>query len=199
VCEHGLAVKPPGGEWEARVNVTGAALARLVQPLLQDFVRRTPGSAIEVKQAGIAWHFRASDPEFATFQANDLLAQLQDVLRRRPYGVLRGNRVIEVRHQNVTKGQAVLHILSEYPDTDLVFCAGDDRTDEEMMEAIVGAWRKKSITCWVGGRNAQAAYWVESNVALLAQLELLIRAWKSRESGIRPRGKEPPRASATKR
>jgi len=197
VAEHGLAVKPPYGQWEPRVNVSGAALARLVQPLFQDFVRRTPGSAIEIKKAGIAWHYRASDPEFATFQANDLLTQLEDVLRRRPYGVLKGNRVIEVRHQSVTKGQALLHLLAQHADADFLFCAGDDRTDEEMMEAIPAAWRKKAITCWVGARNAQAEYWVDSNVALLDQLSALARTWRSRDA--RPKSKEAQRASVTRR
>ena len=107
---------------------------------------------------------------------------LEDRLKRRPFTVLRGNRVIEVRHQNVTKGQAVLEVLKRHGQADFLFCAGDDRTDEEMMEAIPESWRDKAITCWVGSRHAQADYWVESASDLIEQLEVLVTIWKGRPS-----------------
>src|SRR5690606_14956004 len=76
VCEHGLAMKLRGGEWQGRKNVSGSALARLVKPLFEEFVQRTPGSSIEVKQAAIAWHSRAADPEYSLFQGKELLTRL---------------------------------------------------------------------------------------------------------------------------
>jgi trehalose 6-phosphate synthase/phosphatase len=180
VSEHGLSVKHPGGAWERRPGVSGTALKRLVEPLFQDFLRRTPGSAIEYKDAAIAWHYRAVDPEFGTFQANELLTLLEDNLKRRPYTVLRGSRVIEVRHESITKGQAVLALLERYARADFLFCAGDDRTDEEMMEAIPDAWRPRAVTCWVGMRNPRASYWVDSNRALLDELDWLSERWQER-------------------
>ncbi len=195
VSEHGLAIKAPGGEWERRANVSGAAIRRLVEPLFQDFTRRTPGSAIEYKDAAIAWHYRGVDPEFGTFQANELLSLLEDTLKRRPYNVLRGSRVIEVRHERVTKGQAVQALLKRHSRSDFLFCAGDDRTDEEMVEAIPAGWRDRSVTCWVGSRNARAAYWVESNSALLEQLEILAHVWKGLPPPPRPQKKKTKRRS----
>lgn len=173
VCEHGLAMKLPGGEWEARRNVSGSALMRLVRPLFEEFVKRTPGSSIEVKRAAIAWHSRAADPEYSQFQSKELLTRLGELLKRRPYKVLRGNRVVEVRHEHVTKGNAVSHILAQHPKADFIFCAGDDRTDEDMMRAFPESLRKKTITCWVGAPNAYADYWRESNLGLLGELEEL--------------------------
>jgi len=178
VCEHGLAIRPPQGQWEQRTNVSGSALTRLVQPVFEDFVRRTPGSAIENKRAAIAWHYRAADPEYSAFQARELLTRLEDLLKRRPYKVLRGSRVIEVRHENVTKGNAVAHLLDRHTDADLLFCAGDDRTDEDMMRAIPKAWQDRTITCWVGSKNPWAAYWKESNISLLTELEQMERLWR---------------------
>ncbi len=192
VSEHGLAIREPGGDWERRLNVSGAAIRRLVGPLFEDFMQRTPGSTIEYKEAAVAWHYRAADPEFGAFQANELFALLSDTLRRRPYNAMRGARVIEVRHNSVTKGAALLDLLQRHPDHDLLFCAGDDRTDEDMMEAIPLAWRPRAITCWVGARNARAGYWVESNIALLDQLARMARAWEGRRArtvrGRKPRG-----------
>jgi len=178
VCEHGLAMKLPGGEWQGRKNVSGSALARLVKPLFEEFVQRTPGSSIEVKQAAIAWHSRAADPEYSLFQGKELLTRLEDLLKRRPYKVLRGNRVIEVRHEHVTKGSAVGHLLQRHPRADFIFCAGDDRTDEDMMLALPVALKKRTVTCWVGAPNAHADYWRESNRGLLGELEAMASIWE---------------------
>lgn len=178
VCEHGLAFKDPGGFWQQRVSVSGSALQRVVRPVFEDFVRRTPGSRIELKQAAIAWHYRGADPEYGAFQAKELLTRLEDLLKRRPLKVLRGSRVIEVRYEQVTKGNAVRHLLQRYPHADFLFCAGDDRTDEEMMDAIPDEWRERSVTCWVGGRSAHAAYWRESSETLLSELARLARIWQ---------------------
>ncbi len=175
VCEHGLAMKLPGSQWQGSVKVNIAGLNRLVRPLFEEYVRRTPGSSIESKRAALAWHSRAADPEYAQFQSNELHAQLEDLLKRRPYRVLKGNRVIEVRHELVTKGSAMNRILEEHPRTDFIFCAGDDRTDEDMMRAIPQRYLSKSVRCWVGGPNANAEYWRESNSKLLTELEKLIQ------------------------
>lgn len=180
VCEHGLALKLPGGDWQGRRNVSGSTLARLVKPLFEEFVRRTPGSSIEIKQAAIAWHSRAADPEYSQFQSKELLTRLEDLLKRRPYKVLRGNRVIEVRHEHVTKGSAVGHLLERHPRADFIFCAGDDRTDEDMMRALPDGMRSRTITCWVGSPNAHAEYWRESNRALLGELEEMAAVWERR-------------------
>jgi trehalose 6-phosphate synthase/phosphatase len=180
VCEHGLSIKHPSQGWQDAAAVNGTALKRLVEPLFKNFVQRTPGSSIEYKQAAIAWHYRAADPEFGTLQANELLPLLEDTLHRKPYAVLRGSRVIEVRHHKVNKGRALLTILEQHADSDLVFCAGDDRTDEDLFEAIPEAIRERSITCWVGHRSALASYWVESNQALLTELETMLRLWRER-------------------
>ena len=176
VCEHGLAIKLP--DWQGRRNVSGSALTRLIKPLFDEFVQRTPGSTIEVKQAAIAWHWRAAEPEYSLFQSKELITRLEDLLKRRPYKVLRGNRVIEVRHEHVTKGSAVGHLLERHPKSDFVFCAGDDRTDEDMMRAIPAEFLKKTVRCWVGAPNANAEYWRESSAGLLGELELMAGFWE---------------------
>ncbi len=178
VCEHGLALKPPGREWQPPARVSGGALRRLIEPVFEEWVRRTPGSSIEHKAAAIAWHYRGVDPELAAFHVPELLAVLEETLRRRPYSVLRGARVIEVRHRLVTKGQAMAQILRQHARADFLFCAGDDRTDEEMMDAIPRRWRQRAITCWVGSRNSSAAHWVDSNAALMNELDKLVSAWR---------------------
>jgi trehalose 6-phosphate synthase/phosphatase len=175
VCEHGLAERPPGGSWRPRLEVDLNEILELVGPLLSDFRRNTPGSSIERKQAAVAWHYRGADPEFGAFQANALLPQLEDRLGRSSFKVLRGSRVIEVRHADVSKGRAVEELLERHADSDFVLCAGDDHTDEQMMEAIRGPWRERSITSWVGSPNAHAEYFRESCHKFVGELEALDR------------------------
>jgi trehalose-6-phosphatase len=107
-----------------------------------------------------------------------LITRLEDLLKRRPYKVLRGNRVIEVRHEHVTKGSAVGHLLERHPRADFVFCAGDDSTDEDMMRAIPDRLLKKAVRCWVGAPNTNAEYWRESNAGLLGELEVMAGIWE---------------------
>ncbi len=197
VSEHGLAMRAPGEAWERRVRVSGAPLKRLVQPLFEDFVRRTPGSRMELKDAAIAWHYRAVDPEFAAFQVSELLALLEDLLKRRPYSVLNGNRVVEVRHRRVTKGQALQAVLKRHADADALLVAGDDRTDEEMMAAIPSRMRDRALTIWVGGRSHHTAYWVESNIELLESLDVLADVWDRRPR--RGRGNRRPAQTSLRR
>lgn len=181
VCEHGLSTRDVGGEWR-EISTTHTAILKRVEALFEEFKRRTPGASIERKKASVAWHYRSADPEFGLFQAGELLAELEDLLRKRPYGVLRGNRVIEVRHLNCTKGNAVEQLLRQHKGADAVLCAGDDRTDEDMLEAVRRLARDKSVTCWVGGHNLLADYWADSPASFLEQLEQLGRVWEGRKA-----------------
>ena len=101
-------MRPKGGEWEQRDVGTSAALADVLE-IFEEFARRTPGSMVETKRSSVAWHYRSSDPEYGAFQANELLAVLEDTLKNRPYHVLRGNQVIEVpscpRRRSVLRGR----------------------------------------------------------------------------------------------
>lgn len=54
-----------------------------------------------------------------------------------PIAVLIGKKNIEVRPVDVNKGVVVQRILSERADVDLVICAGDDRTDEDMFNVFM--------------------------------------------------------------
>lgn len=180
VAEHGLELRPPGLPWQQLVNVAGAALTELVRPVFDEFTRLTPGSSIETKTAALTWHYRAADPEHGRSQARALALRLEPLLDGHPYGILPGKCVLEVRHQHVTKGRALVQLLERYPETDCLLCAGDDRTDEDMLRAIPESWSPRAVTCWVGGTNPWATYFAESPAALLSELEQIVSIWKTR-------------------
>jgi trehalose 6-phosphate synthase/phosphatase len=186
VCEHGLAIKHPGAqEWSELVAVDSEPLAELVAPVFRDFTERTPGSKVEYKAGSIAWHYRGADPKLGAWRAKELRSLLENRLASQPYTVLAGARVIEVRHVQVSKGHAVTRLLEHHPDSDLVLCAGDDRTDEEMFEAVLRAPRAPLLVCRVGGGATVAPYMVPSTEELAVQLRLLARRWAEEREALR--------------
>jgi trehalose 6-phosphate synthase/phosphatase len=52
---------------------------------------------VEEKTAGLAWHYRAADPEYGAAQAGDLLLHLATLLSNAPAEVLTGDHVVEIR------------------------------------------------------------------------------------------------------
>lgn len=52
-----------------------------------------------------------------------------------------GKKNLEVRPLAVNKGQIVKRILAAYPAAEFVFCAGDDKTDEDMFRALTAVNR----------------------------------------------------------
>ncbi|KAG8217002.1 glycosyltransferase family 20 protein [Butyriboletus roseoflavus] len=108
-----------------------------VAEIFRYYTERTTGSHIEVKKSSITWHYRASDPEWGLFQCR----QCQDLLEnnlahKRPIEVLVGKKNLEVRPLAVNKGEIVKRILYMNPDAEFIFCAGDDKTDEDMFRAL---------------------------------------------------------------
>ena len=184
VSEHGLSIKHPGGRWSQPPNIDPRLLDEEVEPLFRDFSLRTPGSRIERKAASIAWHHRGSDPRLGSWRANELSAQLGARLVGQPYSVLLGSRVVEVRHIDITKGAAARQILAGNPDTDLVLCAGNDRTDEDMFAALA-ATEVPSILVYVGGSNTWADYFVETPEELVGELEAILPLWRNRSRDLR--------------
>ena len=47
-----------------------------------------------------------------------------------------GKKNLEVRPLAVNKGEIVRRLIYEHPDVDFVFCAGDDKTDEDMFRSL---------------------------------------------------------------
>ncbi|KAG2008808.1 trehalose-6-phosphate phosphatase, variant 3 [Coprinopsis cinerea AmutBmut pab1-1] len=137
-AEHGAFVRERGSaEW---VNFTASldmSWMSEVEEIFKYYTERTQGSHIEVKKSSITWHYRGADPEWGLFQCR----QCQDLLEnnlanKRPIEVLVGKKNLEVRPIAVNKGEIVKRILYKNPDAEFIFCAGDDKTDEDMFRAL---------------------------------------------------------------
>lgn len=137
VAEHGALVRyDPQRGFERLVDEEGQVeLRENVLGIMRDFESRIPGSRIEEKEFGIAWHYRMSDPIFAHQQALAMADNLGELLQQTPLGVLMSKKAVEVRHVGINKGEAVRSILERAgfdPNRDVLLTMGDDRTDEDM-------------------------------------------------------------------
>lgn len=171
VGNHGFEFK--GGRLSAPIETKKAkdflrVIARMAEKLDESF-RDVPGVYLENKRYTLSVHFRGvSEKDRPVFQKklNDLRERHRDV----PLLWRRGKKVWEIRPPlSWGKGKAALYIMNHFPRA-LPIVIGDDKTDEEMFEALEG----RAITVRVGfSKNSKASYYVKSTDEVTRLLEEL--------------------------
>lgn len=135
-AEDGYYYKWPGSSsdrWDQRQHVV-PQWKEVCSLLMHAYAERTTGTEVDESQvASITWNYGNSNPEHGLLQAKELLNQLNDTLAHLPVEVVLGKTFVRVRHQGVTKGALVQHIIQHYSSrggVDFILCLGDDRMDE---------------------------------------------------------------------
>ncbi|HEX7024624.1 MAG TPA: trehalose-phosphatase [Gemmatimonadales bacterium] len=152
-AEHGAFSRKPGGQRWSRRTVPSAEWQAQVLPLLADFARRTPGALVEFKETALAWHWRAADAMAGAQRATELGGQLEKRLLDLPVELLWGDHVLEIRPRGVHKG-IISGSLAASSTGKRMLAAGNDRTDEDLFEALSGS----ALTIVVGDRPSSARY-----------------------------------------
>ncbi|XP_015074131.1 probable alpha,alpha-trehalose-phosphate synthase [UDP-forming] 9 [Solanum pennellii] len=153
----------------------------IAEPVMQLYTEATDGSYIESKESAFVWHHYDADPDFGSCQAKELLDHLESVLANEPAVVKRGQHIVEVKPQGVTKGLVAAKVLSMMVDggkpPDFVMCIGDDRSDEDMFESILSTISSSSVTaapdifaCTVGQKPSKAKYYLDDTADVLKLL-----------------------------
>ncbi|KAL4403155.1 trehalose phosphatase [Malassezia pachydermatis] len=141
-AEHGSFFKEHGEEhhWHDLSVELDMSWKEDVLNVFRYFTDRTIGSNIEQKKTSIVWHYRNADPDYGSFQAKECQALLDNILiqNEMQVEVVIGKKNVEVRPKAINKGETVHRILYANPDTEFVFCAGDDKTDEDMFRFLTG-------------------------------------------------------------
>ena len=163
-AEHGMYSRIEG-DWITRGTVPEDLRAR-VKATLEQVASCTPGSHVEVKVVGLAWHYRQAEPEHGAHQARQLRVHLRDVLTGTPLEVLAGDKVVEVRLRGMHKGLVLRGLLRP---GDLALAIGDDRTDEDLFMALP----EDALTVRVGRGASVARYHLPDVVAVRALLRAL--------------------------
>jgi len=169
-AEHGAILRDPATrEWQTPVPLAADWKGRVL-PVLEHFVDRTPGSFVEEKDYALVWHHRMSDPEFGEWLANELAANLEEMLAESELRAVRGQKSIEVRLTWANKGEAALRLL-DGADWGFILGLGDDRTDEDLFERLP----PEAFTIKVGDGPTLARYRLAAPAAVRSLLEALAR------------------------
>jgi len=138
-AEHGGYMKDVGSDkWINLTRELDMSWMKDIKGVFEYFTERTSGSTIEEKKSSITWHYRNADPDYGIFQAKECQAHLDNLVAQQGIAieVLVGKKNLECRPLAVNKGEIVKRILYNNPDAEFVFCAGDDKTDEDMFRAL---------------------------------------------------------------
>ena len=162
IAEHGYYFKESGkAEWEVFDLQADLSWKPQIIDVFQLYTGMTPGSFVEEKTSSVVWHYRSSDPEFGQWKANQLVAELYEMLSNLPVVIHHGKKIVEISSIHINKG-AVLEYFVQEMDYDAVLCAGDDETDESMFRLA----NERLITVKVGtGAETSARYRIASVAA----------------------------------
>jgi len=133
------------------------------------FVDRTPGSHLEVKDTALAWHYREVDSWLGTLRSEQLEKSLISRCAQLNLQILQGNKVVEIKSANYTKGTEVKRLLEDQS-YDFILAMGDDTTDEDMFSALPS----NAVTIKVGLASELATYHFPYQADVLPFLQYLI-------------------------
>jgi trehalose 6-phosphate synthase/phosphatase len=157
VAEHGAWIRvDASSRWKAQK--TGSMKWKSqVMPVLKAYEARVPGSFVEEKEFGLAWHYRKASPELGEIRSCELFDNLNEFLANTDLQLMHGKKVIEVRPSGINKGLAAQNLLRM--DTyDFVLAIGDDWTDEDLFKALPeGAYSIK-----IGYGTTKAGFFLDS-------------------------------------
>ncbi|KAM0748857.1 family 20 glycosyltransferase [Meredithblackwellia eburnea MCA 4105] len=132
-AEHGCFIREPGGQWKSLTEDLDMDWRKDVLQIFRYYEARTQGSWVEKKISSLTFHYRNADPVFGLFQAKECQAMLESMQESLPIDVLVGKKNVEVRPAHTNKGEIVHRLLYLHPDAEFCMCAGDDKTDEDMV------------------------------------------------------------------
>ena len=134
VAEHGIWIKKQKQNWKSRIEPP-AFWKTEIRQVLVFFVDRTPGSLIEEKTHSLVWHYRGAEPILSRIRCEELTETLREITPAFNLQVLEGSKIVEIKNADINKGRAIFELL-ESAKWDFILVFGDDRTDEDMFNAL---------------------------------------------------------------
>ncbi|MDH5386769.1 MAG: trehalose-phosphatase, partial [Candidatus Aminicenantes bacterium] len=157
VAEHGAWIRvDPHSSWKAQKNISTEWKSQ-VMPILITYEARVPGSLVEDKEFGLAWHYRKANPELGEIRSCELFDNLNEFLANTDLQLTHGKKVIEVRPGGVNKGQAAQNLFMKDA-YDFVLALGDDWTDEDLFKALPDS----GYTIKIGYGPTKARFFLDS-------------------------------------
>ena len=167
VAEHGALIRYSGEDWQV-LTEPEKDWKKNVLPVMQLFAERFNGSFVEEKDFSIAWHYRNVQKRLGFSRSRELLNNLSHIVANTSLRVIDGNKVVEVRSAFTNKGIVAKKIMQEQS-PDFILCMGDDKTDEDMFEAML----PYAETIKIGEGGTAAAYSIPKQEEVLSFLNIL--------------------------
>ncbi|HET8991714.1 MAG TPA: bifunctional alpha,alpha-trehalose-phosphate synthase (UDP-forming)/trehalose-phosphatase [Candidatus Saccharimonadales bacterium] len=134
VSEHGATIRRRGqANWEKMTKSSDDWQAILL-PTLEKYARLTPGAMVEIKPFSLVWHYRQASVYHAQKYAVVLKRALKPVLKRYGLELMQGNKILEIKDPDLSKGNAIKPWLRE--PYDFILAIGDDTTDEDLFKEL---------------------------------------------------------------
>jgi trehalose 6-phosphate synthase/phosphatase len=173
VAEHGVWLKDGlTGSWRM-IEPLSNEWKKSLEPVLEYYVDRTPGSFIEQKDFSLVWHYRKVEPELGQRRARELVDETTNLTSNLDLSVLEGSKVVEIKNQGINKGRAARRWLAREK-WDFILAIGDDITDEDMFSILP----KHGYSIKVGLKPSLATYNMERSQDVL----FLLSAFESAPS-----------------
>jgi len=154
--------------WLALIDEVESPWRDTIRPLLQYYTKRTPGSFIEEKEINMSWNYKNADPIFGSWQASELLHDLENIISYMAVTVVIGNKVVELRPSIIDKSTAARAILTDFKaqdEYDFVMYIGDGKEDEVVfsyLNEINDIDQDNVITAVVGKKQFNVKYYIEN-------------------------------------
>ncbi len=173
VGEHGAWIRKKDGTVISSGQIS-TSWKKLIRPILETHVDRTPGSFIEEKKYSLVWHYRKVEPGLGEIRVRELIDTLNTFTANLDVKVLEGDKNVEIKQGMIDKGKAAMKWLTKET-WDFILAVGDDKTDEDLFEVL---HTKNAYTIKVGLKPTKAKYVVENHLAVRNLLKSLIKAKK---------------------
>ncbi|HJT75045.1 MAG TPA: trehalose-phosphatase, partial [Chitinophaga sp.] len=168
IAEHGAWHRKYAEDWQ-KLPGLDAQWKLDIQPILETFTDRTPGSFIEEKSYSLVWHYRKVEAGLGELRANELLNTLRYFASDIGLQLLPGDKVIEIKNVEINKGKATRTWLADR-EFDFILAIGDDHTDEDIFKAL----SPEDVTIKVGSQVSAARYYLRNYQEVRAFLRSLI-------------------------
>lgn len=161
-AEHGAFYKEHGVWYE---NVSDYEFDNEIIEILQLFMDKTPHSRLEIKSTALVWHYRNVDSWFASLREQQLINTLIEPCARLNLQIMRGNKIVEIKSPQFTKGSEVQRIMAK-EQYDFILAMGDDVTDEDTFRALPD----EAFTIKVGSVSEIARFFIGAQSDVLSFL-----------------------------
>jgi trehalose 6-phosphate synthase/phosphatase len=167
IAEHGAQYKWRNSAWVTDIQTHNEWKGQ-VHNIMDMYVRRCANTFIEEKEFSMVWHYRNANVEQGKLRAFELVSELNDYIHNRHLQILPGNKIVEVRHSGINKGNFVKRHIQQ-DKYDYILTIGDDRTDEDMFYALIHT--ENTFTIKVGPEASYAKYNLHSPQMVVSLLE----------------------------